>query len=154
MSAADALVRLDVGLLDTATQNGVLSVSAGAGITVGGTAQNPTVANAGVVSLTAGTGVALTGTAQAPVVSTVFAPIASGTITIAPGASGGYSPPIPGITTDSIISVSLTTGLDSGALPEWASVIDNPLGTGNLITVGVFTPAVNPQKYSWVVWKL
>jgi hypothetical protein len=48
---------------------GVESVSAGTGITVGGTASNPVVSNAGVLSVSAGTGITLDGTGAEPVVN-------------------------------------------------------------------------------------
>jgi len=129
MSAADSLVRLDVGFLDTAAQNGVLS-------------------------LTAGTGVALTGTAQNPVIGTVFAPLGFGTLTIPPGGFGAFTAAIPGLSTDSIFTITLTTGEDDGTQVEWTSVVNNPTPAGPSITVGVQVAAVNAQKYSWVLWKL
>lgn len=48
---------------------GVLSVTAGTGITVTGTATNPIVNNAGVLSVTAGTNITVTGTAADPIIN-------------------------------------------------------------------------------------
>jgi hypothetical protein len=50
--------------------SGVLGVSAGTGISVGGTAQNPSIANAGVLGITSGSAaITVGGTAQNPVIT-------------------------------------------------------------------------------------
>jgi len=51
------------------TNSGVITLTAGPGISITGTAQAPIVANSGVLTVTAGTGVALTGTATNPIIS-------------------------------------------------------------------------------------
>lgn len=83
-----------------------------------------------------------------------FAPLAYGTLTIPPGGFGAYTAAIPGLSTDSIFTVTLTTGTDDGAVVQWNSVVNNPTPSGPSITVGVEVAAVNAQKYCWVLWKL
>jgi len=56
-------------IYETNVGNVVQSVSAGTGITVGGTAAVPVINNAGVLSVAAGTGITLTGTAGQPVIN-------------------------------------------------------------------------------------
>jgi len=53
----------------TIENSGVITITAGTGISATGTAQNPIINNTGVSTLTAGTGVSITGTAQNPVIN-------------------------------------------------------------------------------------
>jgi len=47
----------------------IQSLTAGAGIAITGTTENPVISNTGVVSLTAGTGISITGTSNNPIIS-------------------------------------------------------------------------------------
>ena len=58
--------------VDTLTNTGVLSLTAGTGIVLGGTAQSPVINSTGVLSLTAGSGIVLGGTAQSPVINSTI----------------------------------------------------------------------------------
>lgn len=66
------IFKISAGILrdmhGASVNTGVLSVTAGTGITVGGTAQDPVISNSGVLSVTAGSGISVGGTAQNPIV--------------------------------------------------------------------------------------
>lgn len=73
------------------SNTGVLSVSAGTGITLGGTAQAPSIANAGVLSVTAGTNITVTGTAANPVINGNAGTITAVSVATANGLAGSSS---------------------------------------------------------------
>jgi hypothetical protein len=77
------------------SNTGVLSVSAGTGISLSGTASAPVVSNAGVLSVSAGTGISLSGTASAPVINAEAVKVEQFTGTVASFSvpeSGGTNP--------------------------------------------------------------
>jgi hypothetical protein len=72
----------------TITNAGVRSLTAGTGMSLTGTANNPTVVNNGVVTLTAGTGITLSGSANNPTITAVSnGPLQSSVIVVPPTSS-------------------------------------------------------------------
>lgn len=77
----------------TITNAGVRTLTAGSGMSLTGTANNPTVVNNGVVSLTAGTNITLSGTSNNPIISAVTnGSLQSSVIVVPPtGATPSYT---------------------------------------------------------------
>jgi hypothetical protein len=112
---------------------GVLSLTAGTGISLAGTASAPIVNNTGVLSLTAGTGISLAGTASAPIVNN------TGLLTNSfPTQTAVYGPstnPSPAVNTQYALNANL--GMCSGAsyaqapttatIPALPSIADPPV---------------------------
>jgi len=69
ISAGPGISITGTGTVPVVNNTGVLSITAGAGISVTGTGANPVVTNTGVLSITAGTNVSLGGTAQNPIIN-------------------------------------------------------------------------------------
>ncbi len=104
----------------TITNTGVLGVSAGSGLTLGGTVQNPIINSNGVLTVNGGSGVSVT-TGQNPTISN------TGILTVTPGTgisvSAGQSP---------------TIGINTTVVPQLtaANVFTGTQTINNLTTIG------------------
>ena len=131
------------------TNDGVLSVSAGTGISITGTGANPVVNNTGVLSVSAGTGISITGTGANPVVNnTGVLSVGAGTGGISIGGTGA-NPVVnfPVLTTDEVAfsngsSLVGDTGFKFNATKglylshRLQEALDSATLSGNTITLG------------------
>jgi hypothetical protein len=126
----------------TVTNAGVRTLTAGANMTIGGTATDPTVINNGVRSITAGTGITIAGTANVPIIENAMA------IGRNPSIISLNPPPVGGIVAGmstplfrgNVVNYSLTSAFPSCNV--FTLYIRNITLTGNCFTTGppVSTP--------------
>lgn len=81
--------------------------------------------------------------------------VTAGTITIPVGSQDATSPIIPGLSENSIISVTYMSGVDNGVEVVWNSVVNNPTPQGPVITIGAAAVAVDHDLlFSYIVFRL
>ena len=147
-------VDVDSEFIGTLVNSGVITLTAGTGITSTG-GKNPTIANSGVLDLTAGTGITSTG-GQNPTIGN------SGVLDLTAGtgitSTGGQNPTIGN---SGIITLDVGSGITStgGQYPTIANsgVLDLTAGTGITITGSktnytISAPSVSPTIYTATYW--
>ena len=147
-------VDVDSEFIGTLVNSGVITLTAGTGITSTG-GKNPTIANSGVLDLTAGTGLTSTG-GQNPTIGN------SGVLDLTAGtgitSTGGQNPTIGN---SGIITLDVGSGITStgGQYPTIANsgVLDLTAGTGITITGSktnytISAPSVSPTIYTATYW--